>query len=127
MEGGDGGGAGLRFLLRFDPEKPGLDRTLLGVSLSALLTRLLGWSKDGGEGPWRSWGRKLPSAAPGTLPCPPPRLPRRFRFASRRCTRLNSARAALRRRRHSSGGGGGGLCRRRIQVRDSSAPFASFA
>ncbi|XP_039809938.1 uncharacterized protein LOC120673245 isoform X2 [Panicum virgatum] len=50
MEGGDGGGAGLRFLLRFDPEKPGLDRTLLGVSLSALLTRLLGWSKDGGRG-----------------------------------------------------------------------------
>ena len=50
MEWGDGGGAGLRFLLRFDPEKPGLDRTLLGVSLSALLTRLLGWSKDGGRG-----------------------------------------------------------------------------
>ncbi|RLM93742.1 uncharacterized protein C2845_PM08G16960 [Panicum miliaceum] len=48
--GGGGGGAGLRFLLQFDPEKPGLDRTLLGVSLSALLTRLLGWSKDGGRG-----------------------------------------------------------------------------
>ncbi|RLN22661.1 hypothetical protein C2845_PM07G13490 [Panicum miliaceum] len=52
MEGvaGEGGRAGLGFLLQFDPEKPGLDRTLLGVSLSALLTRLLGWSKDGGRG-----------------------------------------------------------------------------
>ncbi|CAL4975635.1 unnamed protein product [Urochloa decumbens] len=47
-EGGDGGGAGLRFLLQFDPGRPGLDRTLLGFSLSAVLSRLLGWSKDGG-------------------------------------------------------------------------------
>jgi len=60
MEGADGGGAaGLRFLLRFDPEKqPGLDRTtLLGVSLSALLSRLIGWSRDGG------WGRGSPAIA----------------------------------------------------------------
>uniref|UniRef100_K3XER9 Protein CHUP1, chloroplastic n=1 Tax=Setaria italica TaxID=4555 RepID=K3XER9_SETIT len=48
VEGGDGGQAGLRFLLQFDPGRPGFDRTLLGVSLSALLSRLLGWSKDGG-------------------------------------------------------------------------------
>ncbi|CAL4949087.1 unnamed protein product [Urochloa decumbens] len=47
-EGGDGGGAGLRFLLQFDPGRPGLDRTLLGFSLSAVLSRLLGRSKDGG-------------------------------------------------------------------------------
>ena len=48
MEGGDGGGpAGLRFLLQFDPTNPGsFDRTLLGFSLSALFSRLLGWSKD---------------------------------------------------------------------------------
>jgi hypothetical protein len=51
-------------------------------------------------------------------------LPRRFRFASRRCTRLTSARAALRRR---SVGVGDGRCLRRIQVGDSSDPFASFA
>ncbi|CAO2208478.1 unnamed protein product [Urochloa humidicola] len=48
VEGGDGGGAGLRFLLQFDPGRPAIDRTLLGFSLSALLSRLLGWSKDGG-------------------------------------------------------------------------------
>lgn len=57
MEGGEGGvgPAGLRFLLQFDPGKPGsFDRTLLGFSLSALFSRLVGWSKDGqrrgGEG-----------------------------------------------------------------------------
>ncbi|CAL4956052.1 unnamed protein product [Urochloa decumbens] len=54
-EGGDGGGAGLRFLLQFDPGRPGLDRTLLGFSLSALLSRLLGWSKDGGGGEGRGF------------------------------------------------------------------------
>ncbi|CAO2170415.1 unnamed protein product [Urochloa humidicola] len=48
VEGGESGGAGLRFLLQFDPGRPGLDRTLLNFSLSALLSRLLGWSKDGG-------------------------------------------------------------------------------
>ncbi|CAO2190786.1 unnamed protein product [Urochloa humidicola] len=50
VEGGDGGGggAGLRFLLQFDPGRPGLDRTLLNFSLSAVLSRLLGWNKDGG-------------------------------------------------------------------------------
>lgn len=44
-----GGPPGLRFLLQLDPGRsPGLDRTLLGFSLSALLSRLLGWSsKDG--------------------------------------------------------------------------------
>uniref|UniRef100_A0A0A9GPB3 Uncharacterized protein n=1 Tax=Arundo donax TaxID=35708 RepID=A0A0A9GPB3_ARUDO len=49
MEGGEGGGAGLRFALQFDPAKAGLgfDRTLLGVSLSAVFSRLLGWSKNG--------------------------------------------------------------------------------
>jgi hypothetical protein len=50
VEAGGGGGDGLRFLLQFDPGRPGFDRTLLGVSLSALLSRLLGWSKHGGGG-----------------------------------------------------------------------------
>ncbi|TVU34225.1 hypothetical protein EJB05_16056, partial [Eragrostis curvula] len=45
MEGGEGGGAGLRFFLQFDPGK--VDRTLLGVSLSALFSRLLGWTRNG--------------------------------------------------------------------------------
>ncbi|KAL6615035.1 hypothetical protein ACP70R_037305 [Stipagrostis hirtigluma subsp. patula] len=47
LKGGESGGAGLRFFLQFDPGKPGFDRTLLGVSLSALFSRLLGWSKNG--------------------------------------------------------------------------------
>ncbi|OEL13167.1 hypothetical protein BAE44_0025814 [Dichanthelium oligosanthes] len=48
MEGGEGEGGGLRFLLQFDPGRPpGFDHTLLGFSLSALLSRLLGWTKHG--------------------------------------------------------------------------------
>ncbi|KAF8670983.1 hypothetical protein HU200_050255 [Digitaria exilis] len=46
MEASESGGPGLRFLLQLDPagRSPGLDhRTLLGFSLSALLSRLLGW------------------------------------------------------------------------------------
>uniref|UniRef100_A0A0E0JKF3 Uncharacterized protein n=1 Tax=Oryza punctata TaxID=4537 RepID=A0A0E0JKF3_ORYPU len=41
----NGGDGGLRFSLQFDPGKPGLDRTLLGLPVSALLSRLLGRSK----------------------------------------------------------------------------------
>jgi hypothetical protein len=49
MEGGEAGG--LRFLLRFDPARPGLDRALLGFSFSALFSRLVvGWSKHGQTG-----------------------------------------------------------------------------
>ena len=47
LEGGESGGAGLRLPLQFDPGKEGFDRTLFGVSLSALFSRLLGWSKNG--------------------------------------------------------------------------------
>ncbi|KAL6882098.1 hypothetical protein ACP4OV_011570 [Aristida adscensionis] len=47
LQGGEGRGAGLRYFLRFDPGNPGFDRALLGASLSALLSRLLGWSKNG--------------------------------------------------------------------------------
>jgi hypothetical protein len=38
-------GGGLRFFLQFDPGK--VDRTLPGVSLPALFTRLLGWARTG--------------------------------------------------------------------------------
>jgi hypothetical protein len=49
MEGGEAGG--LRFLLQFDPARPGLDRALLGFSFSALFSRLVvGWSKHGQTG-----------------------------------------------------------------------------
>ncbi|XP_062213783.1 uncharacterized protein LOC133914770 isoform X2 [Phragmites australis] len=46
LEGGESRGAGLRLPLQFDPGKEGFDRTLFGVSLSALFSRLLGWSKN---------------------------------------------------------------------------------
>ncbi|WVZ69944.1 hypothetical protein U9M48_018657 [Paspalum notatum var. saurae] len=59
LDGGGGArGPGLRFLLKLDPGQPALDRTLLGFSLSALFTRLLGRGRgapaaaiagDGGE------------------------------------------------------------------------------
>ncbi|XP_062203130.1 uncharacterized protein LOC133905379 isoform X2 [Phragmites australis] len=47
LDGGEGGGDGLRFSLRFGPGEAGFDRTLLGVSLSELFGRLVGWSKNG--------------------------------------------------------------------------------
>ena len=65
MEEGEGGAgpAGLRFLLQFDPTNPGsFDRTLLGFSLSALFSRLLGWSKDAQR---RGGGGSMAIAADG--------------------------------------------------------------
>jgi hypothetical protein len=60
MEGGEAGG--LRFLLRFDPARPGLDRALLGFSFSALFSRLVvGWSKHGQTG--GGGGRGSPAIA----------------------------------------------------------------
>ena len=49
LEGGGNGGAGLRCSLRFDPMGTGFDPTLLSVPVSALIGRLLGWSKNSSQ------------------------------------------------------------------------------
>nr|BAJ85001.1 predicted protein [Hordeum vulgare subsp. vulgare] len=50
QEGGWNGGAGLIFSLRFDPMRAVFDRTLASFPVSALISRLLGWSKSSGQG-----------------------------------------------------------------------------
>ncbi|KAF8696707.1 hypothetical protein HU200_036333 [Digitaria exilis] len=105
MEASESGGPGLRFLLQLDPAgrpPPGLDhRTLLGFSLSALLSRLLGWrggsvaiageEEGGGSGNAAVSAAALAAAVSLSLAAvyassdqrprrpPPPPLPRRRR------------------------------------------------
>lgn len=50
QEGGWNGGAGLIFSLRFDPMRASFDRTLASFPVSALISRLLGWSKKSSQG-----------------------------------------------------------------------------
>ncbi|CAM0881470.1 unnamed protein product [Alopecurus aequalis] len=61
LDGGGNGGVGPRFSLLFDPMRAGFDRTLVSVPVSALISRLLGWSKNNNQG--RPQGSVMVAAA----------------------------------------------------------------
>uniref|UniRef100_A0ACD5VIA1 Uncharacterized protein n=1 Tax=Avena sativa TaxID=4498 RepID=A0ACD5VIA1_AVESA len=91
MEGDANGGAGLRFSLRFDPMRAGVDPSLVSVRLSALISRLLGWR--------RPQGSVMVAAAVAVyfaallVSDQQPRRPRRRRLATSAVDRPNSAAA----------------------------------
>jgi hypothetical protein len=94
MEEGGIGGAGLRFFLRFDPMRTGFDRTLVSLPASALISRLLGWTENSGQG--RPQGSAVVAAAVAVyfsalfVSDQQHRRPRRRRLAASAVDRPNS-------------------------------------
>uniref|UniRef100_A0ACD5VQL0 Uncharacterized protein n=1 Tax=Avena sativa TaxID=4498 RepID=A0ACD5VQL0_AVESA len=97
MEGDANGGAGLGFSPRFDPMRAGFDPTLVSVPLSALISRLLGWSKKSSQGRKLPQGSAMVAAAVAVyfaalfLSDQQPRRPRRRRLPAYAVERPNSA------------------------------------
>ncbi|XP_048563470.1 uncharacterized protein LOC125543994 [Triticum urartu] len=92
QEGGWNGGAGLLFSLRFDPMRAGFDRALASFPVSALISRLLGWGKNSGQG--RPQGAVMVAAAVALYAAAlfvPDQQPRRRRLAASAAARPTSA------------------------------------
>uniref|UniRef100_N1QT49 Uncharacterized protein n=1 Tax=Aegilops tauschii TaxID=37682 RepID=N1QT49_AEGTA len=92
QEGGWNGGAGLLFSLRFDPMRAGFDPTLASFPVSALISRLLGWGKNSGQG--RPQGAVMVAAAVALYVaalCASDQQPRRRRLAASAAARPTSA------------------------------------
>ncbi|VAH77107.1 unnamed protein product [Triticum turgidum subsp. durum] len=91
-EGGWNGGAGLLFSLRFDPMRAGFDRALASFPVSALISRLLGWGKNSGQG--RPQGAVMVAAAVALYAAAlfvSDQQPRRRRLAASAAARPTSA------------------------------------